>query len=319
MSREVSAQQAEAASRGHADTPRAARPMVLILGSGRSGTSLLMQVLTALGMRASGKLISANASNPAGFFEDRDIVDIHVRLLRAFDALPYLPLPADWLTSEDAHAAKHALLALLRGQLAAHDGLYGLKDPRLNALLPMWRDLFAALQLAPRYVLAIRNPASVVASLTSQYGIPATLAELIWLMRNVDALLNTDGDCFIAHYEDWFDAPNGLAQALLRHVGLEPVDDGALAAILARCIQPELNRCHAAEAAIDNPGVASLYAALLACRHGGSDPAGLLAVARQCRAAMQTCQGWHRLARQCLALNRTLQARLDAAPGESQT
>ena len=48
--------------------PRSApRPVVVVLGSGRSGTSLLMQVLAALGLRVSEEMIEARRDNPRGF------------------------------------------------------------------------------------------------------------------------------------------------------------------------------------------------------------------------------------------------------------
>ena len=44
--------------------------VVVVLSSGRAGTSLLMQILGALGMRLSDDMIGGRYENPDGFFED---------------------------------------------------------------------------------------------------------------------------------------------------------------------------------------------------------------------------------------------------------
>ena len=45
----------------------------LILGSGRSGTSMLAGTLSAAGYYIGDCLIEANEANPKGFFEDYEV------------------------------------------------------------------------------------------------------------------------------------------------------------------------------------------------------------------------------------------------------
>lgn len=269
-----------------------ARPIVLILGSGRSGTSLTMQVLAALGLRTGADLIPANVSNPRGFYEDRAIVHLHAELLRALAAPLYAPLPDGWPHTLAARATRDALGRLLRQRLAQIEGPYGIKDPRLSTLYPLWRELFAELDLTPRVILAVRAPGSVATSLARHYGFTTDEAEQLWLARNSEALLNSDGRCLVAHYETWFDHPLPLAEALLHHTGLAPPAGTDLSAVIAGQVCAGLDRSADADPRPRNPWVRALYAELRAQSPVPHDVDGLLALARSSRAALAGAP-WH--------------------------
>ncbi len=262
------------------------RPIVLILGSGRSGTSLTMQILAALGLRTGIDLIPANASNPRGFYEDRAIVRLHADLLRALGTPLYAPLPSDWLHTAVARTTRDALVRLLRQRLTLIDGLYGIKDPRLSALYPLWLDVFERLRLQPRVILAVRDPRSVVASLQRHYGFSTDEAEWLWLARNSEALLNSGGRCLVVHYEHWFDRPLPLAEALLRHTGLARPDGGDLSAIVADRVCVGLDRSTNVMPPPRNPWVRALYGALRAHSPAPHDIGALSSLAADCRAAL---------------------------------
>jgi hypothetical protein len=264
----------------------APRPIVLIIGSGRSGTSLTMQVLAALGLRTGVDLIPANASNPRGFYEDRAIVRLHADLLRALGTPLYAPLPADWLHTPVARATCDALSRLLRQRLAQTEGPYGIKDPRLSTLYPLWHDVFERLGLQPRVILAVRDPRSVVASLRRHYGFSAEEAEWLWLARNSDALLNSGGRCLVVHYERWFDQPLPLAEALLRHTGLALPDGSDPSAVIADRVCAGLDRSGNGMPPPRNPWVRRLYGALQTHSPAPHDVDALLSLAGDCRTAL---------------------------------
>lgn len=264
-------------------TPGAAAPrtVVVVLGPGRSGTSLLMQVLAALGLTPSGELIPAGHHNPRGHFEDAAIVRIQADLLRALGAWPYHPLPAGWLHHPASARAAAALADLLRARLAQHPGRWGFKDPRTASLLPLWQGVFSRAGITPRYLLALRQPGKVMQSFMRAYQTPAREAEAVWLRRTCDALWHTRADCHIVHYEDWFSQPRQVAQALARDTGLAAA---SAADIAAHIVQRALDRCGAAPPAPCMPQTRTLYAALRACQGRPHDPAGLLDLVRDCRA-----------------------------------
>ena len=67
--------------------------LVLVVGVGRSGTSLLAGVLGQLGFHIPQPEITADDTNPKGFGEPRWVVDFHTKLMRrlrviVFDARP---------------------------------------------------------------------------------------------------------------------------------------------------------------------------------------------------------------------------------------
>ena len=257
--------------------PLPPRPVIVVLGSGRSGTSLLMQVLAALGMTLSERLIGPGQANPRGHFEDAPIVRIQADLLRRLGAWPYHPLPADWLDHPATAAAEQDLAAALAERLArcpAPAPPWGFKDPRTAAFLPLWQRLFARLDLAPRYVLALRDPASVVQSFMATYGTGAAEAEAVWLRRTGEALRHTRGRCHLVHYEDWFARPRAVAADLARHVGLDPA-----AALPEDLIRPDMDRARPAAAALSRPEARALAQALSNCRGDAFDPDALLALA----------------------------------------
>ena len=56
---------------------------MLVVGVGRSGTSLLTGILGQLGLHIPTPEVKADETNPRGFGEPRWVVDFHSRLLRA--------------------------------------------------------------------------------------------------------------------------------------------------------------------------------------------------------------------------------------------
>ncbi|MEW5786608.1 MAG: sulfotransferase [Pseudomonadota bacterium] len=262
------------------------RPLVVVLGSGRSGTSLLMQALAGLGMAVSEQLIAARPDNPEGFYEDAALVRRQADLMRSLGAWPFHPLPTDWLDHPATREAARDLGALLDDRLARATGLWGFKDPRTAPFLPLWQELFAARNLAPRYLLALRQPDSVIRSFMAAYGVDAGTAEAVWLRRTWEALWHTRADCHVVHYEDWFRRGSRVIEDLARHCDLAVADPER---VLAGLIRPDLNRSgHGGPRlpggdGLGSPAARRLLAALATCRGGDFARADLLAVLHACR------------------------------------
>lgn len=274
------------------------RKLVLVLGANRSGTSLLMQLLCKMGLQVSTNLVPANFSNTEGFFEDADVVNVHTALYECLNTQAYLPLPDKWLGTECAKNAKSELKRLIAVSLEKSNKIFGIKDPRTSNFLPLWTSIFNELSLIPVFILAIRQPAQMVASFTRQYSASHNMAELTWLLRTIEALENTAGDCFIVHYEDWFTNPVPLANNLLCYTGLNQSFDGDLSNIFAETVNPILNRVSKNDYEIQNPYVIKLYDALKECRGANFDHDRLMAVVKECRQAMEGFKSWYLLAQQ---------------------
>ena len=74
---------ARRAPAGRSSMSDGATPLVLVVGVGRSGTSLLAGILGQLGFHIPQPEVQADDTNPRGFGEPRWVVDFHTRLLRA--------------------------------------------------------------------------------------------------------------------------------------------------------------------------------------------------------------------------------------------
>ena len=292
------------------------RRVVVVLGAGRSGTSLMMQILVAMGMQVSKNLIPANISNPEGFFEDADIKEIHAGLISSLGSFAYIPLLDDWMSSEPVKTALPTLKRALKVSLDASGGVFGLKDPRMNMLLPLWMRVFNQLSVVPRFVLAVRTPDHVVASMVRQYNDSPSVAELAWLTRSIEALEHTGLDCFIAHYEDLLLDQMPLAQALLQYTGLDQDFKGNLSDVLANTLKPNLNRASKDEYRIQNPYVTKLYEALKQCHGADFDRDRLMTVVKECRHAMEGFKGWYQLAHETKKKLANTQARLESVSAE---
>jgi hypothetical protein len=157
----------------------------------------------------------------------------------------------------------------------------------------------------------------VITSFIRQYNNTGHIAELVWLLRTLEAIENTAADCFVAHYEDWFDQPLPFAQSLLQYTGLDAHFQGDLQTVLAQKIKPYLNRASRDDYEIQNPYVKKLYAALQQCRGADFDRDRLMAVVKECRQAMEGFKGWYQLAHQANKKLADTQGRLEKANAEA--
>ena len=168
----------------------AERQVIVVLGMHRSGTSLLASVLHALGFPLGQDLYPPDIHNPAGYFEDRECMSIQERILETLGQLWHgekgmLPFPPSWWKEERVRPLVQQLEAWLDRRMAEEDGSWAFKDPRTTRFLDLWRELFAARNILPRYVLAIRNPAEVVASEVHRDGVPDSQVYHTWLRYNL--------------------------------------------------------------------------------------------------------------------------------------
>lgn len=137
----------------------------MVLGAGRSGTSLVTRAVQALGVDLGDRLRKGSGKNPTGFFEDRDLLEQTQRLKRLLGVRGHsvrLIESEEWLRPE-VEALKAETTGIIRRRFG-DDPLWGFKHGRTIRFLPFWEDVFARLDLDVRYVLALRNVLSVARS-----------------------------------------------------------------------------------------------------------------------------------------------------------
>jgi hypothetical protein len=120
------------------------RPIVLVLGMHRSGTSLCSHVLSALGVDMADE-IGVNPGNNKGHWERWEIVEFHDRILGHFNR-DYLgrfhdfALPVAWWADPLVAEIRREIVAFLQQRMG--NGYFGFKDPRTLRVLPVWHQIF---------------------------------------------------------------------------------------------------------------------------------------------------------------------------------
>lgn len=150
----------------------AGRSLVLVAGSGRSGTSLFTGILQRLGFYVPEPEVPADETNPRGFAESQWVVEFHSRLLSKAGVQVSDARPAAWSLMADLSlkdGVADELAKWLRSQFKRSDHLI-VKDPRLSWFLPLWRRCASALDVTPRVVTVLRHPAAVIDSKQRYYG-----------------------------------------------------------------------------------------------------------------------------------------------------
>src|SRR5215212_11117772 len=85
------------------------RQMLVVAGSGRSGTSLFTGLAGRLGVHIPKPEVSANRSNPRGFGEPRWLVDYHNELLSSVNLVVEDGRPEAWGLTDEVAEDERAL------------------------------------------------------------------------------------------------------------------------------------------------------------------------------------------------------------------
>ena len=152
--------------------PSTARTLVLVVGSGRSGTSLFTGIMQRLGFHVPQPEVNADPTNPRGFAEPKWVVDFHTSLLSRAGVQVADARPSAW--AETARVAidedvRRKLREWLTAEFAQADHVI-IKDPRLSWFLPLWRQGAEDVGAAPKFATVLRHPAAVIESKQRSYG-----------------------------------------------------------------------------------------------------------------------------------------------------
>jgi len=240
---------------------------VIVLGSGRSGTSMVAGTLAAAGYYMGESLVEPRESNPKGFFESRVINRINERIMA--DAVPtraeddasmmHVPLPRQyWLANVPPEAPMRDDASIQREiaeQVAQQP--YCFKDPRFCYTLDVWRPLVRKTV----YVCVFREPAVTAASILKEVRFAPYLrtmrlsfeqAVALWtaMYRNVIDHLRHEGEWLFVQYEQ-----------LLEPAGVERLGAFVDAKLDAGFPEKRLKRTHS-DATVGD-GAAGVYAQLV--------------------------------------------------------
>lgn len=206
--------------------------VVLVLGVPRSGTSAVAAGLAALGVDLGPRLRGPTAFNPTGLFEDAEVAAVNAELLRRVNRTAFsdrFPPGSQWQLPafDDLRSIASALAVGRFGQST----VWGFKDPRTLQTLDFWISVLENAGYELRFVLALRHPSAVAASLESAFGLSHNRGLRLWLAGWAAALAAAAQRPLVCvDYDALVEEPSGEMLRLADRLGLS-VDDRRLAAL----------------------------------------------------------------------------------------
>lgn len=258
------------------------RCIVCVLGMHRSGTSVAARLMNLLGISlgAEEQLLIPQPDNPTGYWEYRPILELNDEILGrlggSFAEPP--PLPPGWETAAELADLRRRARDLIARTFASGD--WGWKDPRTCLTLPFWKQILPPIQ----YVICMRSPAEVAASLETRDGSSVEKSIRLWQIYTGAAIEQTTGlPRHFLFYEDVIHSHREEVSRLARFLGRsDALEQPAVRAAIEEFVGPELHRQRTSLInTLDNPNILfpakALYFALRVAtrsrdpRHGLSD------------------------------------------------
>jgi len=182
---------------------------ILVLGMHRSGTSAIARVLNLRGADLGRDLLPAKQDNERGFWENAAILGLHERFFarQQWQWHDLLTPKTGWQHDAPARELVAGLPAVLEQQYG-DSRLLLVKDPRLSLLAPLWIEALAAQRTRVAFVIMVRHPDEIAASLAKRDGFSPARSHWLWLQHVVEAERATRGHARVfVHYErllaDW--------------------------------------------------------------------------------------------------------------------
>ncbi|MBV9234152.1 MAG: hypothetical protein JO030_08925, partial [Candidatus Eremiobacteraeota bacterium] len=157
-------------------------------------TSAVARGLGALSVALGNDFLDAQPENPTGYWEDRGVVEIDERALRMLGLRwdDSAPIRAGPLLGLCFWRMRRRAARYLRRTFGAYR-VWGFKDPRTIRVLPFWRAVLRSLRVDDSYIVVVRHPRSVAASLFARQKMDEECALRLWLAHMVPFLRELAG------------------------------------------------------------------------------------------------------------------------------
>ncbi|GEN95164.1 sulfotransferase family protein [Pediococcus ethanolidurans] len=220
---------------------------VLVLGSGRSGTSVLTKCINFMGISlgTDNLLAPSKRINPKGYFENKDVINFHKSL---GGKIRYRPAFKGYYDSPRIKKDRTTLTRYLTNKFQKEQYLV-IKDPRMNDYIELWQHVLADVKVKPAEIILIRNPLDVVASNSRAWHRNKVLALRQWQVRTLLSLRDTKGHPrLVVSYEDLFHKTMPTLHRISTQLDLPwPKDEQALEAKIDGFIDPALQKSDSGE------------------------------------------------------------------------
>lgn len=194
---------------------------ICVLGMHRSGTSAMAGTLARVGVDFGRSLLHPSPDNLRGFWEHSEIVRIHERVLWSlgFSWDDVRPLPESWWSDGRVLPFRTEIVRILNRDFDDVP-VWGIKDPRLCRLAPLWLDILDELGCRPCFIIIVRHPSEVAQSLRKRNGFTGVKSAFLWLDHNLSAERWTRGRsrAFVG-YQQLLDEPRACIEKIAREAG----------------------------------------------------------------------------------------------------
>jgi hypothetical protein len=198
-----------------------------IIGMHRSGTSMLARLLNICGMSLGDEeQINPDLhANPKGHWEHLKFIEINERVLACFGGSSPWPqlFPSDWRERPEIGVLWNEARELIDREFAGGRA-WAWKDPRTSVTLPFWQEIIPDL----RYVICVRNPLDVAASLKSRDDMPIARSIALWHFYTASSFAYTEPEQrIIVHYDDLLKGDPALLGPVLAFLDMPPLEPGS--------------------------------------------------------------------------------------------
>lgn len=190
---------------------------IVVLGTGRSGTSVTAGMLFYMGVHMGDKFISADLNNATGHWEDHTFAHLNHEYI------------IGRVSIEDWKSETKRLIELRQKQAEERDCRWGWKIPASSNILPEYLQLFEEIGIKPDWVISRRPTEEVIKSHLRAYGgsreqweeVERTRSDMLkkYLIDN-EAIENV----IILDLEDLIKQPATIAGNLAKDLGLNASD-----------------------------------------------------------------------------------------------
>lgn len=156
------------------------RGALVVAGMHRSGTSAMARMLSLAGATLPHQIIDPGPDNPLGFWEPAEMVQLNDAILESVgsrwdDVFGHRVSPLVW-QQRDEH------LAAARRFIASNydDEIAILKDPRTSLMVRLWDEALRQEGRSALYIIMVRHPLEVAASVAARGNASQATAVLIW-------------------------------------------------------------------------------------------------------------------------------------------
>ena len=195
------------------------KPLVIVTGTGRSGSSAVARVLHESGVRMGSDFDRPTEANVEGFYEERGVYWLHEQMLTE------LGLTGFWRTRKwPWRSTVLAVAARYREQMEALVGnaTDGWKDPLFCIMLEAWLPLLSA---RPKLVVCLRSPQAYADSVTRVFGlVKRETAEDHWARsyrRLLDVIRDYELEATCVEYDALIEHPEKTVAGLSEFVGCQ--------------------------------------------------------------------------------------------------